>query len=309
LKVLVTPRSFGKNNPGLFDDLRRAGVEVIRNDTGGVLSKERMMALLADCHGVIVGIDPLDAEVLAAAPRLRAVAKYGVGLDNIDVDYCIHHDITVSRTVGANSEAVADYAFALMLAVARKVVTIDAKCRRRDWSKLTGLDIGGATLGIIGLGAVGRCVAARGKGFGMRILGNDVAWDHVWALREGIEREDVDTICREADVITLHTALTPETQGMLDARRIGLMKPTAILINTARGELVDEAALLAALKEKRIHGAGLDVFVEEPPKDDAWYELENVVLGSHTSSSTRGATETMGRMAVNNLLRDMSASR
>jgi D-3-phosphoglycerate dehydrogenase len=308
LKILVTPRSFGKANPELFDELRGAGLDVVRNDTGSILSRERMMELLADCHGIIVGVDPLDVGVLDAAPQLKAIAKYGVGLDNIDLDHCARRGIAVSRTLGANSQAVADYAFALMLAVARSVVTIDGRCRKRDWGKITTLDIHGRTLGIVGIGAVGRCVVQRAKGFGMRIMGHDVVWDDDWARREGIQRADVDTICREADVITLHTALTPETRNMLNAERLGTMKPTAILVNTARGELVDEAALLAALQERRIHGAGIDVFVSEPPKEDGWYQLDNVVLGSHCSSSTRGAVETMGRMAVANLLRDLAAA-
>ena len=168
MKVLATPRSFGKNNPELFDILRDAGLDVVRNDTGGILSADRMCEKLADCDGLIVGVDPVDATVLAAAPRLRAIAKYGVGLDNIDLAACEARGIKVSRTVGANSEAVADYALALMLGVARKVALIDRRCRERDWSKITGIDLYGKTVGIIGLGAIGKRVARRcGAGFGM----------------------------------------------------------------------------------------------------------------------------------------------
>ena len=172
MKVLATPRSFGKNNPELFDILRDAGLDVVRNDPGGILSADRMCEKLADCDGLIVGVDPVDATVLAAAPRLRAIAKYGVGLDNIDLAACEARGIKVSRTVGANSEAVADYALALMLGVARKVALIDRRCRERDWSKITGIDLYGKTVGIIGLGAIGKRVARRcGAGFGMKVLG------------------------------------------------------------------------------------------------------------------------------------------
>ena len=146
MKVLATPRSFGKNNPELFDILRDAGLDVVRNDTGGILSADRMCEKLADCDGLIVGVDPVDATVLAAAPRLRAIAKYGVGLDNIDLAACEARGIKVSRTVGANSEAVADYALALMLGVARKVALIDRRCRERDWSKITGIDLYGINI-------------------------------------------------------------------------------------------------------------------------------------------------------------------
>lgn len=159
MKILVTPRSFGKNNPELFDSLAAAGLEVIRNDTGGILSAAQMREKLASCHGLILGVDPLDADVLAAAPQLRAVAKYGVGLDNIDLAACAARGVKVSRTVGANSNAVADYALTLMLAVARKAALIDRRCRERDWGKITGIDLYGKTLGIVGLGAIGKCVA------------------------------------------------------------------------------------------------------------------------------------------------------
>lgn len=305
MKVLVTPRSFGKTDPALFDRLREAGLTVVRNETGGILSGEQMRSLLADCQGLIVGVDPVNAEVLAAAPQLKAVAKYGVGLDNIDLDACAARGIAVSRTLGAPTEAVADYALALMLAVARKVTLIDSRCRRRDWSKITSIDLFGKTLGIVGLGAIGRAVARRAKGFSMRILAHDIHWDAAYAEANGIERASLDDICAQADIITLHTQLDDSTRHCIDARRLAAMKPSAILINTARGELVDTAALLAALQEGRIYGAGLDVFEQEPPVEDGWYSLENLVMGSHCSSSTSGATRIMGNMAVDNLLRDL----
>lgn len=302
MNVLVTPRSFGKNNPELFDRLREAGLTVLRNDTGGILSADQMRAKLADCQGVILGVDPLDASVLAAAPQLRAVAKYGVGLDNVDLAYCKAHGIAVSRTVGANSEAVADYALTLMLMTARRAALIDRRCRQKDWGKITSLDLYGKTLGIVGLGAVGRCVARRARGFDMKILAHDIVWDGAWAAEHGVERADLDRICREADCITLHTALTDETRQCINAARLAAMKPTAILVNTARGGLVDEQALLDALRQGRIYGAGLDVFNEEPPADPAWYALDNLVMGSHCAASTAGATAAMGHMAVDNLL-------
>ena len=305
MKVLVTPRSFGKTDPTLFDRLREAGLTIVRNETGGILSGDQMRSLLADCQGLIVGVDPVNADILSAAPQLKAVAKYGVGLDNIDLDACAARGIAVSRTLGAPTEAVADYALALMLAVARKVPLIDGRCRRRDWSKITSIDLFGKTLGIVGLGSIGRAVARRTKGFSMRILAHDIHWDAAYAEANDIERASLDDICARADIITLHIQLDDSTRHCIDARRLSAMKPSAILINTARGELVDNAALLAALQEGRIYGAGLDVFEQEPPVEDAWYGLDNLVMGSHCSSSTSGATQLMGRMAVDNLLRDL----
>lgn len=306
MKVLVTPRSFGKTNPDLFLRLERAGLEIIRNTTGGILDEAAMRKLIEPCLGVILGVDPMNAPVLDSAPNLKAISKYGVGLDNIDLDECRKRGIKVSRTVGANSNAVADYAFALMCAVARKLVLIDRRCHEKDWSKITSIDIHGKTIGIIGLGAIGKCVARRAAGFEMRILASDTCWDGDFATQRGIARADVDEICGESDFITLHCLLNEDTRNIINASRIAMMKNNAILVNTARGGLVDEDALLAALKAGRIYGAGLDVFESEPPKNPLWYELDNVVMGSHCSSSTKGATELMGSMAVDNLLRDLN---
>jgi D-3-phosphoglycerate dehydrogenase len=305
MKILVTPRSFGKTNPALFERLRAAGLEVVRNDTGGILSAAQMREKIADCEGVILGVDPLNAEVLDAAPLLRAVARYGVGLDNVDLAVCKTRGIAVSRTVGANSDAVADCAFGLMLAVARGTTLMDRQCRKKDWRKITGIDVYGKTLGIIGFGAVGQRVARRARGFSMRVLAHDPVFDARAAAELDAESADVDTICREADFITLHTTLNDATRNLINARRLAGMKATAVLVNTARGGLIDEAALLAALREGRIHGAGLDVFAEEPPLDQGWYHLDNVVLGPHCAASTNGATEAMGTMAADNLLRDL----
>ena len=305
MKVLTTPRSYGKTDPEVFAMLRAAGLEVVRNETGGILDREGMKALLSDCDGVIVGVDPIDAEVIAAAPKLKAIAKYGVGVDNIDLDAAKARDIKVSRTVGANAEAVADYAMALLLAVARKTVLIDQHCRQGDWKKITTRDVTGGTIGILGLGAIGRNVAQRAQGFGMKVLGHDIVWDDAWASENHVERAGLERIFREADFISLHTSLDDSTRHLVDAPRLALMKPTAILINTARGELVDGPALLEALEQKRIYGAGLDVFEQEPPQDARWYALDNLVMGSHCSSSTSGAVAAMGHMAVSNLLRDL----
>ena len=269
--------------------LRAAGLEVVRNETGGILDKEGMKALLADCDGVIVGVDPIDAEVIAAAPKLKAIAKYGVGVDNIDLDAAKARDIKVSRTVGANAEAVADYAMALLLAVARKTT--------RDGPR--------GTIGILGLGAIGRNVAQRAQGFGMKVLAHDPFWDEAYAKAHGITRAAPDEIFAECDVISLHLPLTPETENFIGAAELAKMKPDAILINTARGGLIDENALLDALEAGRLCGAGIDAFSSEPPKDPRWFTLDNVVLGSHCAASTAGASRNMGRMATANLIHDL----
>ncbi|MEG0145136.1 MAG: phosphoglycerate dehydrogenase [Clostridia bacterium] len=304
-KILITPRSYGKTDPSLFEKLTQAGYELVLNDSGSILDKAQMAARIAPCVGVIVGVDPMDADVIAAAPQLRAIAKYGVGVDNIDLDACKARGIKVSRTVGANAEAVADYAMALMLSIARGVLVIDQKCRAGDWRKMSTHDVSGQTLGLFGLGAIGKLVAQRAQGFGMTVLAYDVYWDAAYASSHDIAYAKPDDILTQADFISLHLPLLPDTQGFIGARELSLMKKDAILINTARGGLIDEDALLDALKAGRIGGAGLDAFATEPPKED-WFHLGNVVLGAHCAASTPGATQKMGTMATENLLRDLA---
>ena len=235
MKVLITPRSFGKSNPDLFAQLESLGFEIVRNDTGAILSEQAMCEKIADCEALILGVDPCNANVLAHAPKLKAIARYGVGLDNVDVAECERRGIALSRTVGANSNAVADFAFALMLAVARKVVQIDGRCRQKDWGKETGIDIFGKTLGIIGLGAVGKCVAQRATGFGMKILAYDPYVDEDFAAKYNIKKASIDEICTECDVITLHCLLNDDTRHLVNSERLAAMKKNAILVNTARG--------------------------------------------------------------------------
>ena len=305
MKVLVTPRSFGQTDKYAFQMLEDAGFCVIRNDTGGILSEAQLLGYISDCEGVILGVDPLTSTVIEKSPKLKAVAKYGVGVDNIDLEACKERGISVSRTVGANADAVADYAFALMLAVARNIIPIDASCRKSDWGKTSALDVNGKILGLIGLGAIGKGVVTRASGFGMRVLAYDVFWDEKYAISAGIERMSVAEICEQADFISIHAPLTEQTRNMIGEEQIKKMKKTAIIINTARGGIIDEAALLAALKKGQIFGAGIDAFEVEPPTNTEWFTLPNVVLGSHCAASTAGAIEKMGRMAAANLIRDL----
>jgi D-3-phosphoglycerate dehydrogenase len=305
MKILITPRSYGKHSDAPLSLLRKKGVDVVINDTGSIMPEERLRDAICGCDGVIIGVESLTADILAGNVSLKAIAKYGVGIDNIDVKYCEDHGIRVSVTTGANSDAVADYTFALMLALARKVNVIDAGCRNGDWRKITTSDVAHRRLGLLGLGAIGRGVAARARGFSMDISAYDIEWDGAWAENNGVRRVDIDEICRECDFISLHMPLTDETKEIIDARRIATMKPDAFIINTARGGLIDDNALLRALVEERIGGAGLDVFATEPPEDKVWFSLRNVVMGSHCAASTTGAINSMGLMATENIIRDL----
>lgn len=305
-RVLITPRSFGKSDPSLFERMEALGWDLVRNPFGTILNETQLIELIADCDGMIAGVDPISADVLRAAPRLKAIARYGVGTDNVDLDYCREHQIAVSRTVGANTEAVADYTFALILAVARKVVPIDQQCRNGNWQKVISGDVYGKTLGLIGLGAIGRAVARRAEGFSMKIIAYDVQWDTQWADEHHIERVSLETLYQQSDFISLHVPLLPDTRMMIGEKELAMCRPGAVLINTARGGLIDETALLAALQSGHLSGAGLDAFEEEPPKNPLWFSLPQVVLGSHTAASTELAAREMGRMALDNLIRDLA---
>jgi D-3-phosphoglycerate dehydrogenase len=304
-KVAVTPRSFGKSSSLPLDMLKQRGCEVVLNPYGRILDKAEMKELIRDADAVIVGVDPLDADVLSAASRLKVISKYGVGTDNIDQTFAASKGIEVAVAAGANTDAVADYTLALMLAVARRIVPIDQGCRRMDWQKQTAVDVWGKTVGLIGLGAIGKGVARRAKGFDMRVLAYDLYQDPEYAARNGIEYVSLDRLLRESDFISLHLPLTEQTHHIIGPAEFEKMKPTAVLVNTARGGLIDEAALLRVLRENRIWGAGIDVFSQEPPEEKELLQLGNIVIGSHTAASTYQAIENMGVMAAENVLKHM----
>jgi glyoxylate reductase len=252
-----------------------------------------------DVEGLIVANEPLPLELL---PALRIVANFGVGYDRIDVAACAVRGIVVTNTPDVLDDATADLAFALILAVRRQVVEGDRLVRAGGWSgswSEGGLaeEVTGSTLGIVGLGRIGSAVARRARGFELRVL-------YTRRLRADSdlgERRELDELLAESDVVSLHLPLTPETEGLLDARRLALLRDGACLVNTSRGEIVDEPALVAELVSGRIR-AGLDVFAHEPDVPSELLELPNVVLTPHIGSATRQTREAMTRLVVDNLL-------
>ena len=306
MKILITPRSFGKYNQNdIKKKLDSLGINYYINDLGRSLNEDEMIDALKDVDGAIVGVDPLNKKVLEAAPNLKAIAKYGVGLDNIDLDYCKEKSIKISKTVGANSNAVADYTFALLLAVARKVVLLDRKARDNDYSKVISTDVYGKKIGVLGLGAIGKGVVKRAAGFGMDIYGYDIYEDKEFNSQYDIKFTSVDEILNKCDFVTLHLPLSKDTKHIINKDNLNKCKRDLILINTARGGLVDEKELYEALNTKQIFGAGLDVFENLDKPYEKLLELENVVLGNHTAASTLDATNNMTNMALENLLTDL----
>jgi len=301
-KILVTPRSFAKYSDKPYRMLEEAGISCVKNPVGGILSKVEMLEHIKGMDGIIVGVDPLDKEVIAAG-NLKAVSKYGVGTDNIDMTYCKEHGIDVTITRNANSEAVADYTFALILSVARKVVEIDRGCRSGDWGKKVTADVFGKKIGVAGLGAIGKGVVARAKGFSMKVYGYDIFRDEEYLKENDISFATVDEMIKECDFLSLHMPLSEETKYLINAKNLKTANKNLIIINTARGGIVNEDDLYEALKNDVILGAGVDVFEHEPPKDSKLLELDNVVVGSHCAGSTIGAVDVMSEMAAENIIK------
>jgi glyoxylate reductase len=254
----------------------------------------------------IVG-ERIDAEVLEQFPNLKLVANYGVGYDDIDVAACSARGVAVTNTPGVLDAATADLAMALIFASRRRVVEGDAFVRAGKWgtewvaAALLGQEVSGSILGIVGLGRIGRAVARRARGFDMRLLYTKNTRLAEAEERElGVEFRELDDLLAQADVVTLHVPLTRETERLIDARRLGLMRDGACLVNTARGAIVDEEALIGALTTGRIH-AGLDVFAHEPEVPTELLALPNVVLTPHIGSATQETREAMTRVLVDNL--------
>lgn len=254
-------------------------------------------------------------DVVAQAPRLRAVANVGVGYDNIDVAACTRRRIPVTNTPDVLTETTADLAFALLMAAPRRLVECDRYVREGQWQSskwelLWGSDIYGKTLGVYGLGRIGKAVVRRARGFSMRVIYYDVVRPTP-ALEEelGAKFVDRETLLREADFLTLHVPLTPETHHLIGARELSMLKPTAFLINAARGKCVDEAALVEALQSKRLAGAGLDVFEHEPHVHPALLSRPNVVLAPHVGSATAQTRLAMAMLAVENLVAGLEGRR
>jgi glyoxylate reductase len=246
----------------------------------------------------------VDADLVAALPKLRHVASYGVGVNHLDLDACRARGVLVTNTPGVVTEATADLAFGLVLAVARRIAESDRLVRRGGWkgidpSWMLGTEVNGKTLGIVGFGRIGQALARRAIGFSMRVVYTTPRP----LVFDGAERRTLDELLAESDFVSLHVPLTPATRNLVDKRRLLAMKPGAILVNTARGGVVDEAALAEALSSGHLGGAGVDVFEDEPRVPEALLKLENVVLTPHLGSGTRETRAAMSAMVLDEIER------
>ncbi len=304
--------------PDQVDRLKDAGHEVRLHQGDGPIPRERLIAELADAEAVICLLtDRIDRELLGAAPSLRVVANVAVGYENVDIETASERGIVVTNTPDVLTEATADLTFALLLTAARRIAEADAVVRDGEFpawgldQPLTGTDVYGKTLGIVGMGRIGTAVARRGRlGFGMRILYHSRS--RVEAAERDLDAEFVpfDRLLTESDFVSVHVPLTDETRHLFDRDAFARMKPTAILVNVARGPVVDEDALVRALEEGTIAGAGIDVFEHEPDVHPGLIRLrERVVLTPHLGSATRETRRAMAQLAVDNVLAVLTGER
>ncbi len=289
-------------------DLLREHCEVIAREEEGPLSPPGLRAAIADVDGLLCLLtDRIDAEVLAAAPRLKIVANMAVGYNNIDVAAATARRVAVTNTPGVLTETTADLAFALILATMRRLGEAERFLRAGKWKHwsatlLLGSDVYGKTLGIVGMGAIGKAVARRARGFDMPLLYHNRKPDRAAEAELGARYVSLDELLSQADIVTLHTPYTPETHHLIGAPELKRMKPSAFLINTARGAVVDEAALAEALHAGTIAGAGLDVFEDEPRIHPRLLDAPNTVLLPHIGSASIETRTAMATTAARNIL-------
>jgi len=299
VRAVVTYGGFAMEHPECGGALRDAGLALEMSPRDHDRAADEMIELVGDAVAVIADADPFDEGVLARCPDLRIIARCGVGLDSIDLDAAARAGVAVTITPDVNNEAVADHALALILAAVRRLREQDALVRGGGWRSFETVSwqLHGATVGIVGYGAIGRAVARRLAGFGVELLVHDPFVDQA-----EVTLTELDELLARSDVVTLHMPLSPQTRAIIDARTIALMRPGAVIVNTARGPVIDQDALVDALRGGHLGAAGLDVFEVEPPLGSPLLELPNVILSPHVGGISDASNLAMSRMATASVL-------
>lgn len=305
-RVAVLSRSFSAH-PQLRSELLARCPDVTFNDSGRTLAGDELVGFIDGHDAAVVALERLDAALLARLPGLRIIGKYGVGLDNVDLAACQRLDIRVGWTGGVNRRSVSELTLAFMIDALRHVVRSNREILGGQFRQIQGRQLSGRTVGVVGCGHVGKDVVRMLAPFSCRVLVNDLAPDAAFCAETGAQAVALDTLVAEADVVTLHLPLTPATRLMFDAPRMAAMRRDAVLVNTARGGIVDEAALAAALRSGHLAAAAFDVFSPEPPVDDALLALPNFIATGHIGGSSAEAVLAMGRAAIDGLFQAVDA--
>jgi phosphoglycerate dehydrogenase-like enzyme len=299
--VLVLSRKFREQSDFAREFLESRGCHLAERSFDYPVSEDALVEIIRDVDGLITGLEQITPRVFAAANRLKVVSAGGVGYDHVNVEEANKRGVAVCICEGCNNYSVSELVFGMMVGLARHIYPADRAMRQGEWPRYLGYDLWGKTLGIVGLGRVGKAVALLGRAFGMRILANDISWDITFANQNGISYVPFERILDESDFVTMHVPLTPQTHEMIDEAALARMKPSAYLINAARGPVVKETALVEALTTHRIAGAGLDVFEIEPHPNNPYVGLDNVIMTPHIGGSTQEAFDRAYYLALVNV--------
>lgn len=303
-KILVTPRSLTTGGHPALDRLTAAGYEVVLGPSGKMPTPHDLVRLLPGCVGWLAGVEKITDDVLATAPDLRVISRNGTGVDAIDLAAARTRGIDVRRAEGANARGVAELAIGLILALARSIPLSDAAIKAGGWERRKGIELAGRPLGIVGCGKIGRIVAGLARGLGMRVLGHDpFAQDS-----DDLPLVPLDDLVATSDMITLHCPPPADGSPLFDARRLALTRPGVLIVNTARHELIDTAALVAAIDTGRVAGAALDVFAAEPPLDRTHLTSDRIIATPHIGGFTDESVDRAADVAVDNLLEALAAA-
>jgi phosphoglycerate dehydrogenase-like enzyme len=301
-KIVVTSSSFSKNEI-LKRELLASFPNSVLNETGVKLGGEALEAYIKDADGVIVGLEKINKDILKECHNLRAISKYGVGLDNLDLDYCKKKNIYVGWTPGVNKLSVAETALAFMLMLGKNLFLTSSQLKNGAWNKNGGFNLSGKTVGIIGVGNIGKELVRMLKPFYCDIMVNDIIDQHQYYEENGLREFEKECIYRDADFVTIHTPLTALTKNLINSEVLSSMKRTAFLINTSRGGIVKSDDLKWALKNNIIAGAALDVYEEEPPTDNELLGLPNLICTPHIGGNTIESIFAMGRNSIQHLVK------
>lgn len=301
VKVLISTSTFGEYNPAPVDKLKANGFELVLNPFGRRLKTEESVTLLQGVQGLIAGTENLTADVLSQAQDLRVISRCGTGLDNIDIETAQRLGIKVLSTTEAPVQAVAELTLGLILALIRRIVEADRQVRIGRWKPLMGSLLTGKTLGVVGLGRIGKRLAQLASVLGLRVLADEAVPDLTFVRKYGVQLQPLNSLLSQSDIISLHVPLTDQTRHLIDRDAINLMKPNTLLINTSRGAVIDEGALFEALEADRLGGAALDVYSEEPYRGPL-QSCDKIILTAHMGSYAREARIQMEMEAVENLI-------
>ena len=309
MKILVTPTSMRPDNPSdALKALQAFSADLVFNPTGKPLTEDELIPLLQDCDGYLAGLDFVTDKVIVACPNLKVISRYGAGFDRVDTVAAKAAGIPVTNTPGVNAQAVGELAFGLIIALARRIPYLNNQTRAGEWVRSTGMELKDKTIGIFGLGAIGKVVARCASGFGMNVVAYDPFINDAYCQENNIESCSREDVLKKSNVISLHLPLNDETKNYINRDTIAMVPDGCIIVNTSRGGIIDEDDAYEALKSGKLLGLGLDAFAIEPPTGSPLFELDNVVVTPHTGAHTKEATQNMANASVKNLIDILSGN-